>query len=129
MRSLRLLTAGLLAGTLLSACDSGPSGPGAVDARVEPGETGAAAAVVEVTGDGVRGFEAAGDTRIFASEVTGTPGLFRLVLVNPGPGEMRFRIEVEDRGARLPSGTVLFAADTANAPVHAVDELDVRVER
>lgn len=119
---------GVAVALLLGGCDSGPEGPGTVDARVVAGETGAAAAVLEVRGRGVQGFEGAGDTRIYSAPVSGTPPYHRVVLVSPDAGGMRFRIRVEDRGARLPTGTVVLAADTANAEVSAAG-LELRVER
>lgn len=114
----------------LGACDSGPSGPGTVQARVTGGETPAGAAVVEVTGKGIRGFEAAGGTRVYSGALSEGSNVYRVVLVNGADaGELRFGIRVDDRGAELPSAAVVIAADTANRPIGTPADLAVHIER
>lgn len=124
------VTAALGLALLSGACDFlRPSGPGPLDARVLPGGTGAAAAVVVLSGSGIRGFEGSGDTRLFAGRDPNDPDRHRVVLVNPGPGDLRFRVWVDDRSDELPTGIVVEAADTANAEVAAPGQLEIRIER
>lgn len=101
---------------LLGACDAaGIEGPGALVARVEARDAELGSAVVEVRGPGIRGFEAVGGSRIFtrASE----DGSHRVVVVDPGGGDLRFRIRVDELAAALPGAVVQSAADTANVLV------------
>jgi len=123
-RGLLLLLA--LAALGLGACsDDGPSGPGPVSATV----TGAAlgGAVLEVTGTGITGFEGAGSSQVFHGSTA--PGVYRLVVVGPGAGELRFQILVEDRSGMLPTGVVISAVDGANLPFATTTGMSLTVAR
>jgi hypothetical protein len=110
---------------LLSACDRS-SGPGYVAGSLE-GPTALGAAVVDVRGTGIMGFEAAGSTRVFSAV---TPeGVHRLVLVGEAPGALTFRIKVEDPQAAPPAAVVVSAADAANLPIGSVHAFVVRITR
>lgn len=112
----------------VGACDDDAGGPGTLQARVDPGDAAVGAAVVEVSADGVQGFEAAGQVRMYSGETSG--GRFhRVVLVGPrGGGELRFRIRVEDVSADPLPAYVVAAADTANRPIVGLSEMRVRLE-
>lgn len=100
----------------LAACDDrGIQGPGALVARVDAPRVELGSAVVEVTGTGIRGFEAVGGSRLFARSAG--DGSHRVVVMDPGGGDLRFRIQVDDVSATLPAAVVQAAADTANALV------------
>ncbi|MFW6200800.1 MAG: hypothetical protein ACOC8K_09515, partial [Gemmatimonadota bacterium] len=69
-----LVVAGSVAAGLLVACDDDPlQGPGALIARVDAPSSELGSAVLEVRGSGIRGFEAAGDARVFARDVGDGP--------------------------------------------------------
>jgi len=108
-------------------CESGPSGPGALDARVESLTSSFGAAVVEVQGPGIAGFDGAGTTQVFWS-ATSQPDNFRVVLVSPeGSNTLAFRIRVGDLGGPIPGGTVIEAADLLNDPVARLTDFAVVV--
>lgn len=101
---------------ILWACDdAGIEGPGALVARVEAPDAELGSAVVEVQGPGIRGFEALGGSRVFARD--SGDGSHRVVVVDPGGGDLRFRIRVDEVAAALPAAVVQSAADTANVLV------------
>lgn len=127
-RSLLALPLALLS-VLLGACDLfGPGGPGTVTAHLQrPGE-GLGAAVVRVSGPGIRGFSAAADARVFHGDREGEDG-HRVVVVNAAGEGLVFGIEVEELGAAPPAVRVLAAADTANAPLPDPGSVVVRLER
>jgi hypothetical protein len=110
---------GLLVVLVISACDSGPRGPGALLARASldgaSGGPSLGAVVLELQGSGIQGFEARGDTRLYASAVPGKVDVHRVVLVHPSGGELGFEILVDDVGMDRPGVTVVQAADTDNA--------------
>lgn len=119
----------LLALALVAGCDLfGPRGPGTLTARLEHpgGELGAA--VVEVSGAGVRGFSAAAGSRVL-DRFRDDADEQRLVVVNPERAGLAFGIEVEEVGARPPAVRVVEAADTANAPIADGGAVVVRIER
>ena len=120
--------AALLAGLALAACDSGPEGPGVLDATVvAPQPLGAV--ILEFTGTGVRGFVAQGTTQVYS--VAGAAGAARqrVILVSPSGGtEIRFGIDLEDRAAEMPAVVAVSAASPGNAPMTAAG-LKVRIER
>jgi hypothetical protein len=126
--SRRLLTALVVVGaTFVAACDSGPKGPGALSATVNGSQT-LGAAVLEVTGDGVEGFEGQGDTQVYSASLGGQPVRHRVVLVSASGGPIHFGIRVTDRGSVVPAATVLTAASTANVTI-APAGLTVAIER
>ena len=111
----------------LAACDDrGIEGPGALVARVEAPDVALGSAVVKVDGPGIAGFEAVGDTRVFAREQA--DGSHRVVVVDPRGGDLRFRVRVEDVSAALPSSIVTSAADTTNVLVASGVSMTVALE-
>lgn len=113
---------------VLGGCDDrGIQGPGSLVARVDAPGVELGSAVVEVRGTGIRRFEAVGGSRVFTRSAGGDT--HRVVVVDPGGGDLRFRIRVEDVAAVLPATTVRAAADTANAVVGSGVSLTVGRER
>lgn len=126
-RMLRLLA--LIALSALGACDLfGPSGPGDLTARVDAQDVDVGAAVLRVSGAGVKGFSPAGGSRVFSRE-QGDPGTWRVVVVNPDGGELLFRIEVEDVAAPAPSTLIFSAADTSDDALPAERNVRVIIDR
>lgn len=124
LRTVTALWVGVLA---LAACgDDGPEGPGELAATLG-GPTPVGAAVVEVRGTGVTGFEGAGSTRTFSGSPSA--GVHRVVLVATTPGDLHFRIRVQDRQSDAPSVTVVSAVDAQNAPLSSVAAYSVKVTR
>ena len=106
---------------VLTACDD--TGPGELDVSVLGGS---AAAVVALTGEGITGIEPVGGTRAYGAPGS-VPGTYRVVLVGPVPGTLRFRVAVEDRSMPVPRGHVVEATDGHNQPI-PVSGLEVRIE-
>jgi len=125
-RSGRLLALSVAVALALAGCSDGPRGPGTLNARVE-GPTPLGAAVVEVVGPGIAGFEGQGDTRVYGVLVPAQEGVHRVVVVSAS-GAIRFGIKVEDLGADLPTLTALDVATVLNQPGLLVG-VKVRVER
>lgn len=115
-----------------AACSDDPSGPGTFTARFAgPADTPAGAAVVEVTGEGIEGFRAAGSGSIFSRTVRlpteQTPeGLYRVVVVAPSGSPLTFDVDMEDVALGFPAATVLSVADTANAVIAAPGDYRIR---
>ena len=110
----------------LSACDSGPSGPGSISAVVEaPGIGGV---VLEVRGSGIRSFSARGSARVYSAATPGRPAAHRVVVITPAPGELAFDVEVDDVGMDGPVVTVIAATDGENGQLRTSD-VTVRLER
>lgn len=86
----------------------------------------AAAAVVELTGEGITGVQSVGSTRAVGAPGP-TAGTYRVVLVAPVSGPLRFKVNVADGSRPPPSGRVLEASDGGNQP-RSVTGLAVRVE-
>lgn len=118
MRRVRKATLLPALAVVLAGCDSGPGGPGTLRATLEPApETSVGAAVLAVSGEGVRGISADGVTRVFDAGPDGEGG-FRVLLVNTGSGDrLRFRVEVRDVGAPPPAVTIVELADLRNEPL------------
>jgi hypothetical protein len=111
---------------LVSACE--PSGPGSLTATIEmPAPTGAA--VVELVGPRVTGFEGLGGTRVFPAPATAVDTVRRVVVVSPGGTSLQFRVDVEDVRADAPRGRVVEAVDPANQRVTSLAGYAVRVAR
>jgi len=128
MRS-RFALAALAAAALtgMSACDSGPDGPGTVSGTV----TGAAdvgAVVLDVIWAGVQGFEGQGSTQVYAAEVAGEVGRYRVILVGPAGGDLSFGIRVDDVYLEGPVVTLIEATGTNNLP-RSVGDLRVLLAR
>jgi hypothetical protein len=112
--------------SLYTACDSGPKGPGFLSATVE-GPIPLGAAIVEVQGEGVIGFEGAGGTHLFSAPAQ--PGSHRVVLVGETPGALGFRVQVQELRDAAPSATVVSAAGGDNIPLATVQAFQVRIVR
>ena len=116
------------------ACDDDPSGPGTFEARVTaPADRPAGAAVVEVTGQAIDGFEAAGSSRIFTSTVVSPTeespeGTYRVVVVTPSGAPLGFRVRMEDVAAGVPAATLISVADTADRRVESLEGFRIRFE-
>jgi len=117
----------LLAALMLaSACDRRPQGPGYLTAALE-GPIPLGAAVVDVRGIGIIGFEPAASTHIYSAV---TPdGVYRVVLVAETPSDLLFRIKVEDPSGVPPTAVVVSAADGGNLPVSSIAPFTVHVSR
>jgi hypothetical protein len=120
----RATRAALLTALALTAACDGREGPGYLAAALE-GPLPLGAAVVDVRGVGIMGFEPAGTTRVFSAV---TPaGVHRVVLVGETTGDLTFRIRVEDPKAAPPTGVVVSAADAEDRPVTSVIPFSVRI--
>ena len=114
---------------LLGACDVfEPSGPGSLTARVEGQGAQVGAAVLQVSGTGIRDFTAAGDSRLFVRQGS-EPDRWRIVVVSPDGGDPVFRIDVEDVSAALPSTLVFSAAGTDDEPLAGDVHVGVTIRR
>jgi hypothetical protein len=125
MRS--IVVRGVLLGLLglAAACDRS-DGPGYLAGALE-GPVPLGAAVVDVRGVGILGFEPSGSTRVFSAV---TPaGVHRVVLVGETPGALRFRVKVEDPSATPPAAVLVSAADGENQPITSVVAFTVRITR
>lgn len=112
----------------LSACDSGPQGPGPMTARVESSQP-LGALVLEFSGADITGFEQQGSTLVFGALDAGVSRRHRVILVNPtGATEMRFTVLFADRKAARPTVAALSAATPSNVTVSAAG-VKVRIER
>jgi hypothetical protein len=118
---------GALALLAAAACDSGPKGPGYLSATIE-GPVPLGAAIVEVQGEGVLGFEGAGTTHVFSAPGS-TASLHRVVLVGESPGDLRFRVQVQELGDRPPSATIVSASGGDDIPLATVQAFQVRIVR
>ncbi len=123
---MRRLAGSLLAAVLLSGCDSGPEGPGTLEARVTGEALGAV--VLEVEGSAIRGFQGRGETRVYSAPAPGRAGVHRVVLVDPVGGTLRFAIEADDLGMDGPFVRVVSAADTSNRLL-LVPRVEASIER
>jgi len=128
MRRFVVATVLLAALSPLAACDSGPSGPGEFTAVVTAPSGGVGAVILQVQGQGIQGFVGAGATEVL-SNPTGGEGTFRVVAVNEGTGTLQFTVRVQDRGAELPTASVISVAGTDNQMVASVTGYRVRFER
>ena len=123
----RVVAMALVAVALLSACDTGPDGPGTVSGTVS-GAPDVGAVVLDVVWAGVQGFEGQGGTQVYSAPVPGEADRYRVILVDPSGGELSFGISVDGVYLEGPVVTVVEATDTADEP-RAVSDLKVRLER
>ena len=124
--SKRLLPSALLAALVLAGACEDDQGPGYLAASLE-GPIPLGAAVVDVRGTGILGFEPAASTRVYSAV---TPdGVHRVVLVAEAPSDLLFRIKVEDPSGVPPTAVLVSAADGANLPVTSVTPFRVNVTR
>ena len=105
-------TVALFGALMLAGCDSGPSGPGTLIASVTGNSLGGV--VLEITGVGIQGFEGLDNTQAYAAPLAGSPNAYRVLLIVPGGGDLRFEIQVEDVGMDDPVMTVVSAAGADN---------------
>lgn len=115
----------LLVTALLGACDSGPSGPGELTGILETPGPVLGGAVLEVVGKGISGFNGSGGTQAFYA-ATGTENTYRVVLLAQVPGQLQFRVSVQDKGAKKPSVAVVTIVTGANVSVPATVDYRVR---
>jgi hypothetical protein len=111
----------------LAGCDLfGPSGPGTLEATVTAQEP-LGGLVLELTGGRITGFEGRGQTRVYGRTVSAAQDRHRVVIVAPDGADMRFGIEVEDRGAPPPSVLVVSAVGPGNQASNATG-IQVRID-
>jgi hypothetical protein len=114
--SRRLITLALAA-ALASACDSGPKGPGTLNATVT-GPQALGAVVLELTGGTIQSVTGQGSTQVYSASLGGgTQARYRVVAIAPTGTDLRFGIEVTDLGAAAPTVTVVSAANTSNVAI------------
>lgn len=119
---------GLSAALLVAACgDSGPSGPGSLQATVNSGSIPVGAVVLAIEGMGITGFSPQGTTRVFSNRLSATT--HRVVVVGGTPGSVPFLINVEDVGATLPAVTVIEAVSGNDQAIADVSGISVSVSR
>lgn len=112
----------------LTACDSGPDGPGDVTGMVRGSGESLGAAVVEVVGGGIESFSGTGGTKVIWAQQE-NPIVFRVVVIAGDGGELSFNAKVMDRGGRLPRATVVGAVDDQNQPIQLSAPLTVSFSR
>jgi hypothetical protein len=127
VRRARLALAATLAVALVGCDLGGPGGPAQVAGTVT-GDPLLGAAIVELSWDGVRGFEGRGDTRVYAGAVPESDERHRVVLVGPSGGDLTFTIDLEDGRLEGPIVTVVSAVGTNNLPL-STSALRVVLER
>lgn len=118
-----LLVVALLA---TAGCDSGPSGPGTLIATVDA--EGLGGALLEVSGRGITGFDGLDDTRVYDAELANARNTYRVLLIDPTGGPIRFEIHVEDVGMDDPVISVVSAAGVDNGTRQAAG-ITTRIER
>lgn len=123
-----LLGAALAATLALAGCDSEPSGPGHLDAVLTAVGEPPGGAVLVVTGPGIQGVSPAGSSRVYGARV-GVSESWRVVLVGAVPGELHFRVDVDDVAADPPVASVLQVVDGQNQPFAGVAGFEVRFSR
>jgi hypothetical protein len=101
---------------VLGGCgDSGPQGPGSFTAGLDVVGPAVGAVIVDVTGEGIRGFEGTGDTRIFHDVTDVTVGAHRVIAMS-GSGSISFRVQVDRVEQGFPIAVVVDAVGTDNLP-------------
>jgi hypothetical protein len=116
---------GLLAAAMVAGCgDDGPSGPGTLDVRVTSASSSLGAVILQVQGSGITAVSGTGSNRVVAGSVQ--QDARSVIVVGPGPGELRFALEVQDVGS-TPTVTVVAATDASNLEITAIAGIDVRV--
>ncbi len=112
----------------VSACESGPQGPGDWNATVESSRRIAGAVVIDVRGVGVQGFKTALPLQVFWSPPA-VDGSYRVVLVNPGAAApLTFEIQVDDVSADPPTGVVVEATALTNLPLRDPSDFAVLIQ-
>ena len=116
----------LLALLAVAACDSGPSGPGALVVRVSGPSLGGA--LIDVSGSGIQGFAGRGSTQAYGASVGVGGAAHRVLLIDPNGTEIVFEILVDDLGMEGPTLTVVSATGVDNS-TQLVSGVSVLVER
>ncbi len=100
----------------VTACSSGPSGPGTLKgtATVTAPQT-LGAVVLELTGPGIDGFEGQGGSVAYGAVVNLPKGQWRVVVV--GTGELAFGVKVDNVKDPKPTVQVIKAVDATNAAI------------
>jgi hypothetical protein len=125
MRRLALLLTVL---ALMTACDSGPEGPGDVTGSVRSSGQTLGAAVVEVVGGGIESFSGTGGTKVIWAQQE-NPVVFRVIVIAGEGGSLDFNAKVIDRGGRLPRATVVGAVDAQNQPIQPSQAMTISFHR
>ena len=124
-----LLIATVVITTVLLACDSTPAevtGPGELQAVLVSPNGPEGAAVIELAGVGMGAVTAfRGSGRVFAERAG---AILRVVVVLDKPGEIRFRIAVDDV-SNPPTGVVLEIADGSNEIRQSLSGYSVEFDR
>lgn len=111
-RRLRAGMSAIVALLALAGCDDGPRGPGKLEAIVAGEALGGV--LLQVDGPGIQSFSAHGDARVYASSDEVRPGRFRVIVISPASGDLRFSIHVDDLDMEAPSVMVLQATRADN---------------
>jgi len=110
----------------VTACDSGPSGPGVLIVRVSGPALGGA--LIDVSGTGVQSFAGRGATQAYGAAVGGSGTAYRVLIIDAVGGELVFEILVDDLGMEGPVLTVLSATGIDNS-LQSVAGVLVQMER
>jgi hypothetical protein len=126
MRSLsRALVAALI---LVSACDSGPKGPGTLNGEIQAAGTALGGAVLQVVGVGVDDFSGVGGSRVYWAPMTAEDS-YRVIVIQDPPGDLRFQVSVQNVGDRAPTGVVVSLVSGQNLDLPVTNEYSVRFSR
>lgn len=110
-------------------CDAGPKGPGEFQATLQSPVPALGAALLEVKGKGITGFVAPSGGAQVLWAPTSTPDTYRVLVISPAPGTLRFQVAVQDRGGPKPTATVLNVATGDNLPLPVTDQYRVVFSR
>ena len=105
-------------------CDSGPSGPGELNALLQASATPLGGVILEVVGPGIESFSAAGGTKVLWAP-TGAPDTYRVVAINEVAGDVRFQVSVLDLGADKPWALIVNLVDGNNLSIPATSAYEV----
>lgn len=125
MKRLIILTA---LATMALGCDSGPKGPGDLTATLQTKGVVVGGIVVQMIGSGIEGFSGAGGSKVFFAEQD-EPGVYRVVVIGVGSGDLSFKVSVKDVGGRRPRATIVGAVDPNNLPLPATDDYQLKFSR
>lgn len=110
-------------------CDSGLEGPGELQAALQGPVPALGAALLEVKGQGITGFSSSDDARIFWAPLSFPDNTYRVLVVRPTPGTLRFLVAVQDRGGPKPSASVIQVVTGDNLPIAVTDQYRVVFSR
>jgi len=123
----RWLAFGVALGLALGGCDLGPSGPGLLTATVSGPEP-LGGAVLEVVGEGIRGFEGSGGALVVGASTSAVEPRYRVLVVDPVGGELHFSIRVDDVARESIEAAVISVASPSNRALTS-SVVSVRVKR